>query len=57
MHGLQARCAGVHALGGPFSSILEVRDEMADLLVELANRSSPSLRPMSSSSLARRWPA
>lgn len=38
MHGLQSRCAGVHALGGPFSSILEVRDEMADLLVGLANR-------------------
>src|SRR5688572_5765715 len=37
MHGLGSRCAGVHALGGPFSSILEVRDEMADLLVELAN--------------------
>ena len=37
-HGLGPRCAGVHALGGPFSSILEVRDEMADLLVELANR-------------------
>jgi Asp/Glu/hydantoin racemase len=38
MHGLQARCAGVHALGGSFSSILDVRDDMADLLVELANR-------------------
>jgi Asp/Glu/hydantoin racemase len=38
MHGLNSRCAGVHALGGPFSSILEVRDEMADHLVELANR-------------------
>ena len=36
-HGLNSRCAGVHALGGSFSSILEVRDEMADQLVELAN--------------------
>jgi len=38
MHGLGPRCAGVHAVGGPFRSILEVRDEMADHLVELANR-------------------
>jgi allantoin racemase len=38
MHGLQPRCAGVYALDGPFASIVDVQDEMADLLVALANR-------------------
>lgn len=37
-HGLAARCAGVRALDGAFSSIHEVQGEKEDLLVELARR-------------------
>jgi allantoin racemase len=34
-HGLENRCAGVHMLDGSFSSIDDVQEEKADLLVEL----------------------
>jgi allantoin racemase len=37
MHQLGSRCAGVHALDYPFSSILEVQEELVDRLVALAN--------------------
>ena len=38
MHGLDARCAGIRTLDGPFRSISDVQAEKEDLLVALANR-------------------
>lgn len=37
-HGLEGRCGGVHCLDGSFTSISDVQDEKAELLVELANK-------------------
>lgn len=37
-HGLQARCAGVRALGGSFRSISDVQEEKEALLVDLAHQ-------------------
>jgi allantoin racemase len=37
MHGLEARCAGIHALDEAFQSISDVQAEKADVLVRLAN--------------------
>ena len=38
MHRLTGRCAGIRALGQPFSAIANVQTEKEDLLVDLANR-------------------
>ncbi len=37
MHGLEARCAGIRALGESFQSISDVQSEKEDALVRLAN--------------------
>jgi allantoin racemase len=38
MHGLDARCASIRTLDGPFQSISDVQAEKEDMLVSLANR-------------------
>jgi allantoin racemase len=37
-HGLRERCAGIRALDGDFSSIMEVQSEKEELLVDLAGK-------------------
>ena len=37
-HGLEGRCAGIRALGGPFRSISDVQEEKEDMLVALAGQ-------------------
>lgn len=44
MHGLQSRCAGVHALSAPVASIVDVQEQMAEALVVLANRAVAETR-------------
>ena len=46
-HGLSGRCAAIRMLDSAFTDINDVADEKEQVLVDLANRPSPTTAPTS----------